>query len=31
MDKILFCKFNIDSACVEVTHSDGCMISIDCT
>lgn len=29
--KILFCEFNIDTACVELRLSDGTMISIDCT
>lgn len=29
--KILSCKFNIDTACVELRLSDGTMISIDCT
>lgn len=29
--KILFCKFNIDTACVELHYADGTMISIDCT
>lgn len=31
MDKIISCEFNIDTACVEVKHADGSMISIDCT
>lgn len=31
MDKIIYCEFNIDTACVEVKYSDGSMISIDCT
>ena len=31
MDKIIFCEFNIDTACVEVKYQDGSMISIDCT
>ena len=31
MDKIVFCEFNIDTACVEVKYTDGSMISIDCT
>ena len=29
--KILSCKFNIDTACVEMKLADGTMISIDCT
>ena len=29
--KVLSCKFNIDTACVEVKYTDGSMISIDCT
>lgn len=29
--KILSCKFNIDTACVELKIADGTMISIDCT
>lgn len=31
MDKIISCKFNIDSACVEVKYAGGSMISFDCT
>lgn len=31
MKKLLFCEFNIDTACVELKFSDGSMISIDCT
>ena len=31
MDKVISCKFNIDTACVEVKYADGSMISIDCT
>ena len=31
MGKIISCKFNIDTACVEVKYQDGSMISIDCT
>ncbi len=31
MDKIISCKFNIDTACVEVKYADCCMISFDCT
>lgn len=29
MDKILSCKFNMDTACVELRFTDGTMISID--
>lgn len=29
--KILFCKFNMDTACVELRLTDGTLISIDCT
>ena len=29
--KILYCEFNIDTACVELKLADGTMISIDCT
>ena len=29
--KVISCKFNIDTACVEVKYSDGSMIAIDCT
>lgn len=29
--KILSCKFNIDTACVELKIADGTMISINCT
>lgn len=29
--RVLFCEFNIDTACVELWLSDGTMISIDCT
>ena len=31
MDKIISCKFNIATACVEVKYQEGGMISIDCT
>lgn len=31
MKKLLSCKFNIDSACVELKYDDGSMISINCT
>ena len=31
MKLLLSCKFNIDTACVELKFSDGSMISIDCT
>lgn len=30
MSKLLSCKFNLDTACVELRFSDGSMISIDC-
>lgn len=30
MAQLLSCKFNIDTACVELKFSDGSMISIDC-
>lgn len=30
MNYIRFCKFNIDTACVEVKLLDGSMVSIDC-
>ena len=29
--KVISCKFNIDTACVEVRFMDGSMIAIDCT
>lgn len=31
MRKILSCKFNLDTACVELRLDDGSLISIDCT
>lgn len=31
MKKLLFCEFNIDTACVELKYDDGSMISINCT
>ena len=31
MKKLLSCKFNIDTACVELKYDDDSMISIDCT
>lgn len=31
MRKLLFCEFNMDTACVELKFADGTMISIDCT
>ena len=31
MDKIIYCEFNINTACVEVKYQDGSMVSIDCT
>lgn len=30
MKQLLSCKFNIDTACVELKLADGSMISIDC-
>ena len=30
MKKLLSCEFNIDTACVELTYSDGSMLTIDC-
>ena len=29
--KVLSCKFNMDTGCVEVKYADGSMIAIDCT
>ena len=29
MKRIVFCRFNMDTACVELKFSDGSMISID--
>ena len=29
--KVLSCEFNMDTGCVEVTYTDGSMISINCT
>ena len=31
MKQLLSCKFNMDTACVELDFADGSMISIDCT
>ncbi len=31
MRDLLSCKFNMDTACVELKFADGSMISIDCT
>ena len=31
MTKLLSCKYNIDTACVELKYDDGSMISINCT
>ena len=31
MIKILFCEFNLDTACVELRLDDGTLLSIDCT
>ncbi len=30
MKHLISCKFNIDTACVELKYSDGSMIAIDC-
>ena len=30
INNIIFCEFNIDTACVEVKLTDGSMVSIDC-
>ncbi len=30
MKHLLSCEFNIDTACVELKYSDGCIIAIDC-
>ncbi len=30
MNYIKFCKFNIDTACVEVKLADGSIVSVDC-
>ena len=29
--KVLSCKFNMDTGCVEVKYADGSMIAINCT
>ena len=29
MKRLISCKFNMDTACVELTYSDGSMIAID--
>ncbi len=31
MKQLLSCKFNMDTACVELKFADDSMISIDCT
>ena len=31
MRRMTSCKFNIDTACVELCFTDGALISIDCT
>ena len=31
MSKIVFCKFDVDTACVELLLSEGARLSIDCT
>ena len=30
MRKIVFCEFNMDTACVELRLEDGTLLSIDC-
>lgn len=30
MDKLVSCKFNIDTACVDLRYADGEVLSIDC-
>ena len=30
MKRIVFCGFNMDTACVELKFSDGSMVAIDC-
>ena len=30
MDKLISCKFNMDTACVDLRYADGEVISIDC-
>ena len=30
MDKLIFCEFNIDTACIELRFTNGSVISIDC-
>ena len=31
MKTMIFCEFNMDTACVELRYADGTRISIDCT
>ncbi len=31
MRKIVYCEFNMDTACVELCLEDGTLLSIDCT
>ena len=31
MRRILFCEFNLDTACVELHVDDGTLLSINCT
>ena len=31
MRKLVFCEFNMDTACVELRLEDGTLLSIDCT
>ena len=30
MRKLISCRFNMDTACVELRYTDGTLISIDC-
>ena len=30
MKRLLSCKFNMDTACLELKYADGALISIDC-
>ena len=30
MDKLISCKFNIDTACIDLLYADGEVLSIDC-
>ena len=31
MNRIVSCKFNMDTGCVEIKNNDGSMIAINCT